>query len=85
IFMPGMDGWAVLETLKADPDLKNIPVIVLSMAEHGNLAKDLGAFAALSKPVSRRTLVSAVQSAYLHWRDAGQTPSPEKPPVLQEV
>ncbi|MCQ3930405.1 MAG: hypothetical protein DPW16_08080 [Chloroflexi bacterium] len=78
IFMPGMDGWGVLETLKSDPDLKNTPVIILSMAEHGGIAKDLGAFASLSKPVSRRTLVSVVQSAYLQGAQAS-------PPVLQEA
>lgn len=78
IFMPGMDGWGVLEALKSDPDLKNIPVIILSMAEHGGIAKDLGAFASLSKPVSRRTLVGVVQSAYLQGAQAS-------PPVLQEA
>lgn len=78
IFMPGMDGWGVLETLKSDPDLKNIAVIILSMAEHGGIAKDLGAFASLSKPVSRRTLVSVVQSAYLQGAQVSS-------PLLQEA
>ncbi len=78
VFMPGMDGWGVLEALKSDPDLKHVPVIILSMAEHGSIPKDLGAFASLNKPVSRRTLLSVVQSAYLHGE---QAPSP----LLQEA
>ncbi len=82
IFMPGMDGWGVLESLKADPELKNIPVIILSMAEHGSIPKDLGAFASLNKPVSRRTLVGAVQSAYLQNE---QMSPPASSPMLQEA
>ena len=28
ILMPEMDGWSVLRTLKADPEVSNIPVIM---------------------------------------------------------
>jgi CheY-like chemotaxis protein len=30
IMMKGMDGWQVLESVKSDPDLKHIPVIMLT-------------------------------------------------------
>jgi signal transduction histidine kinase len=30
IIMPGMDGYQVLETIKADPELRDLPVIVIS-------------------------------------------------------
>jgi signal transduction histidine kinase/CheY-like chemotaxis protein len=85
IVMPGMDGWAVLEVLKTDPDLKSIPVIILSMAEQQDLAKELGCFACLAKPVSRRALAAVVQSAYLQWRElqeqnATLPPAPPLPP-----
>ena len=29
--MPEMDGWSVLRTLKADPEVSNIPVIMASI------------------------------------------------------
>jgi signal transduction histidine kinase len=33
VIMPGMDGWSVLLALKADRELREIPVIMLSMVE----------------------------------------------------
>lgn len=30
VMMPEMDGWQVLETLKADPELADIPVVMLT-------------------------------------------------------
>jgi CheY-like chemotaxis protein len=33
VVMPGMDGWAVLEALRADPDLAAVPVIMVSMLD----------------------------------------------------
>ena len=33
IMMPGRDGWSVLQELKDDPDLCNIPVIMVSMID----------------------------------------------------
>ena len=30
VVMPGMDGWAVLHVLKSDPELADIPVIMIS-------------------------------------------------------
>ena len=37
ILLPGIDGYAFLRTIKADPKLKNIPVIISS-----NLDEDVG-------------------------------------------
>jgi adenylate cyclase len=33
ILMPGMDGYEVVETLKKDPSLKNVPVVMISSVE----------------------------------------------------
>ena len=41
--MPGMDGWAVLTTLKADPETADIPVVMLTILEEQNLGFALGA------------------------------------------
>ncbi len=34
VFMPGMDGWSVLQALKADADLADIPVILVTVADN---------------------------------------------------
>ena len=53
VMMPGMDGWQVLGEIKADPDLCDIPVIMVSIVEDRNLAYSLGATEYLTKPVDR--------------------------------
>lgn len=57
ILMPGMDGWTVLTTLKSDPELADIPVIILSMTNDKNLGYALGASEFLTKPVRREQLI----------------------------
>lgn len=61
VMMPGMDGWAVLHELKADPELYDIPVIMLSMIEERGLGYMLGAAEYLTKPIERERLVDVVQ------------------------
>ncbi|HXV43942.1 MAG TPA: response regulator, partial [Anaerolineae bacterium] len=63
VMMPGMDGWAVLTALKADPDLADIPVIMLTMVDDKNLGYTLGASDYLTKPINRDRL-AAVLSKY---------------------
>ena len=58
VLMPGMDGWAVLEALKADPDLCEIPVIMLTIVDDKNLGYMLGASDYMTKPIDRGRLVS---------------------------
>jgi CheY-like chemotaxis protein len=51
VLMPGMDGWAVLTALKADPDLADIPVIMLSIVDDKGMGYALGAADYLTKPI----------------------------------
>ena len=51
VMMPGMDGWAVLSSLKADPELALIPVVMLSMLDDCQLGVAMGATECLQKPV----------------------------------
>jgi CheY-like chemotaxis protein len=61
VLMPGQDGWTVLSTLKADPTLSDIPVIMLSVMDERTLGFALGASHYLTKPVDRARLVAAVE------------------------
>lgn len=56
VMMSGMDGWAVLEALKADPELAAIPVVMMSLLENRELASTLGAADSLTKPVHQSQL-----------------------------
>jgi PAS domain S-box-containing protein len=51
VTMPGMDGWSVLSTLKADPDLSRIPVVMVTFHSERELATALGAADYIMKPV----------------------------------
>jgi CheY-like chemotaxis protein len=56
VLMSGMDGWTVLQLLKADPELASIPVAMMSMLDETDLAQSLGAAASVSKPVASQQL-----------------------------
>jgi len=63
VMMPGMDGWAVLQQLKADPETQDIPVIMLTMVDDKNIGFALGATDYLTKPIDRGRL-SALLGRY---------------------
>lgn len=63
IHLPRVDGWSVLSRLKSDPELKQIPVIILSIEEDRNRGFSLGAFDYLIKPVEPNTLVDVLRTA----------------------
>ena len=56
ILMPGTDGWSVLASLKQDPALQDIPVVMVSMLDEDRLAQALGASDYMTKPVDRARL-----------------------------
>ena len=79
VMMPEMDGWSVLRALKADPVLRPIPVIMVSMIDDRTRGYALGAVDYLTKPVDRALLhktigrykdAQAVSSALLVEDDA---------------
>ena len=51
VMMPEMDGWEVLNALQSNDETKNIPVIMLSMANEPDIGYSLGATDYLTKPV----------------------------------
>ncbi|XZN99824.1 MAG: response regulator [Microcoleus sp.] len=66
VMMPGMDGWAVLSALKADPDLAEIPVILLSFVGNKSLGFALGASDYLTKPVDGKRLAALLRKYQRH-------------------
>lgn len=65
VMMPSMDGWAVLSELKADQDLVDIPVIMITFLDDQNQGLELGAAEYVRKPVDYKrfaALLSKYQS-----------------------
>ena len=60
--LPGIDGWTVLKWLKEDPELQHIPVHVMSGMKREKLAKEMGAFDFLVKPITPQKLKNAFES-----------------------
>ena len=56
VMMPGMDGWAVLSEMKSDPELRDIPVIMLTIVDDKRQGFALGASEYLTKPIDREQL-----------------------------
>ncbi|WP_160195499.1 response regulator [Microvirga sp. BSC39] len=60
VLMPGLDGWSTLQQLKRDPELQDVPVIMVTIVDEENQAYALGAAAYLTKPVNREFLLKAL-------------------------
>ncbi|HZL55806.1 MAG TPA: response regulator, partial [Bryobacteraceae bacterium] len=61
VMMPHMDGWALLAAIKADAELKDTPVVMLTMVDDRNLGFTLGASDYLIKPVAREQLLAVLR------------------------
>ena len=61
VMMPHIDGWEILQSLRAGAQTGGIPVIVCSAWEASDLARSLGAADFLKKPVTQRDLLDALQ------------------------
>jgi signal transduction histidine kinase/CheY-like chemotaxis protein len=57
VMMPGLDGWAVLSRLKADPETAQIPVVMCTILRDEAMAFSLGASDFITKPIDRDRLV----------------------------
>ncbi len=65
LMMPDMDGWDVYQQMKNDPEMKNIPVIVIT-AKAQNIDKVLGLHIAkvddyITKPFSPQELLMSIE------------------------
>jgi PAS domain S-box-containing protein len=65
IIMPGMDGWAVLQTLKEDERLSAIPVIVATILGDSDMGYALGAADYLIKPIEPEDLTKILDRNHI--------------------
>jgi CheY-like chemotaxis protein len=60
IIMPELDGWAVLRELKADTDLRSIPVVLVTVLGDREMGYALGAADYLTKPIDPDALLGVL-------------------------
>ena len=83
VMMPNIDGWEVLKKLKQNPQLADIPVIMISMVDKKSMGFELGAAEYLTKPLDLEHLTKVLQKYRGH-----ETPSVlivEDDPDMQEM
>jgi signal transduction histidine kinase/ActR/RegA family two-component response regulator len=61
VVMPDRDGWSVLNQLKTEPELSQIPVIMVTIVDNQARGLELGASNYLVKPVDRERLAALVE------------------------
>ena len=71
VMMPGIDGWTVLQRLKADPETQAIPVIMLTMVDDKNIGFALGAADYMTKPIDRARLSAILERHRCADREGG--------------
>jgi DNA-binding response OmpR family regulator len=68
IMMPGLNGYEVCRAVKSDPELRSIPVIILTAkAQEVEIVKglELGASAYVVKPFGNAEVLDAIRAALL--------------------
>ena len=61
IMMPEKDGWQVLEEIKSEESLSDIPVLIISVLEEEKTAVALGARSFVSKPIDKQVLLDSIK------------------------
>ncbi len=60
VMMYGMDGWNVLERIKEDETLHDIPVVMMTLVDDRRRGYALGAAGYITKPVDRKELLRTI-------------------------
>ncbi|HUU03885.1 MAG TPA: response regulator [Myxococcota bacterium] len=82
VIMPKKNGYEVCQAVKQDPELKDIPVLLLAgtfEAFDENRAREVGANGHITKPFESQALIDKVNEL------VGAAPSPAMPSPLQPV
>lgn len=61
VMLPNKNGWDVLRELKLHPNLKTIPVFIISLMDNPDVSQRLGAEASLVKPVKKEDFLAIVR------------------------
>ena len=81
--LPVLDRWEATRRIKADPELRSIPIIALTahaMSGDDARALEAGCDAYLSKPISPKKVVAAVQARLEPTSSSPPAAGPAEPP-----
>jgi signal transduction histidine kinase/DNA-binding response OmpR family regulator/HAMP domain-containing protein len=70
VMMPDLDGWSVLAALKGDPEMADIPVILVTILDEQTKGYSLGATDYMVKPIDRERLAGVLRAL------CGERPTP---------
>lgn len=79
--MPKKDGREALQEIKANPELRQIPVVVLTTSEAEEdvyRSYDLGASSYITKPVTFDSLVNVMKALGRYWFEIVALPSDDR-------
>lgn len=82
--LPGIDGREILASIKRDPDLQTIPVIVLTTSDADDDIREayrLQANSYLRKPVDLDEFIELADAICTYWFHYVQLPPPERAPL----
>jgi chemotaxis family two-component system response regulator Rcp1 len=77
-YLPKISGWDVLAHIKADPDLKRIPVVIMTSSDQDRdivKAYNLHANCFVNKPVDVREFIAVVRSIEDFWLTVVKLPA----------
>jgi signal transduction histidine kinase/CheY-like chemotaxis protein len=60
VLLPGLDGWEILRQITADPELSNVPVIIVTVVDEREIGLALGAADYIVKPIRRDALLQSL-------------------------
>lgn len=81
IHMPRMDGYEVVERIRADPALRSLPVVVLSTSSDAADVRRmyaLGCSSYMTKPVRFERFIEAMQQIEAYWFKLVLLPPPPR-------
>ena len=88
LLLPKLDGWEVLRALRAHPQTRDIPVVVVSIVDDQRRARVLGAVDFLVKPIDPTALISRLRALLGQgqaWEDTRVLIVDDDPKVLKLV
>lgn len=77
IMLPGQNGYDVCRKIKSNPELRNIPVVIISAKDEELdvlLGLELGADDYVAKPFSPKILMSRIKAVLRRGKDSDKTP-----------